>query len=248
MRRKKILGLIYKDLYMGRKQLLTSFCSSVLIAVFAIVILLSFRYGNLKLLEENSRSVLFNYSLFVAKYLPVMGFCLCANSIAEISVREEMTKWVSFRHTTPVSPFRFALAKYITMLSLGILSIGLSMGYLKMVDEIFDLPVNHRQFAVVLLVAVLAGFMSVTLQIFMIMFRSTDKAGIAMVVTLVVLAVIIRVIYVAVPAAFDFGPINSINDIEAIVWDNKWFILVVYILEYFVGFMVTAWLYKRREK
>ncbi|MGN0367877.1 MAG: hypothetical protein ACI4EK_03765 [Wujia sp.] len=248
MKQKTLRGLLYKELYMGKKPLIASFASAFVLAGLCLLVLNSFEHGNLRLLEDSARNVMWDFSLIACQYLPVLMLCFASEVVAEISVKEEDSRWARFRLTTPVRPIRFATARFALMVGMNFIAIVLSIGYLALVSVLFDVRFTVGKVGIVWLCATATGLFSVSMQIMVLLFRNLDKAGMAMMGFLVVLLVILRGINEANPEIFGIHKIHNLSDMEQLAGQRYPIFIVLFLVIFLCGFVVTTCLYRRREK
>ena len=92
------------------------------------------------------------------------------------------------------------------------------------------------------------GLFSVSMQIMVLLFRNLDKAGMAMMGFLVVVLVILRGINEANPQIFGIHRIHNLSDMEQLAGQRYPIFIVLFLAIFLCGFVVTACLYRRREK
>lgn len=242
---KMFKGLLFREFFIIRKEMVLNLASFVLIAAVSLLVLLSFRIGNLALLPENVKAELENgvpmdLMIVVISGSVVMG---CAGAV----MRDEFPAWQRFRRTTPVSPWRFALARYIVLAGSCVLGLVCDLLYELAYCAIRGERLNVEKIAAgMMLFAFLTAF-CVVFQLAVTWQHSKDRAGI-----------ILCVLMMAFTVIFTFSGITAVSYREG--FDN----LRVYITEpamrllpfmplilpgiLLTGYVCTGFLLKRREK
>lgn len=123
----RLKGLIYRELYLMRKNSLLIVFLWFMLSFLGILIRLSILYGNMasmpaKDLEETS-PVLF--TIFI--YLPAFLIMLIPTLTDEVIYADFASKWNIFAYTTPVSEKRYLGAKYIVKAATFIVGFALSL-------------------------------------------------------------------------------------------------------------------------
>lgn len=240
MKHKSIKGLIYRELYLGRKGLIISCLAAIPTSVIALLVILSFKCGNLAVFSEMAEEI-----VFYAKLLPVLSLCFVGFSISEGAVKDEFSKWTGFRMSTPVSPWRFTFAKYFLMFFVGCLGMILSWMYLGLAGAVWGTGFDMTSFAIPFAVMTVAVSMSVIMQVGSMWFKSIDKAGMLLVG-----------IYFIIVLGLNISGIMSDYNAENLSMDRvcdfliravPYEILIIFLI-YIIGFAATVFLYRRREK
>ena len=237
-------GLVYQEFLRSRKALIFGTIGAVAVAGLFILTGLSFRFGNLALLPKVAYEGFFNIISTVA--LPLLAFISgitvqsASSADSEANLLQRM-----FRKSTPITPFKYAAAKFILMscyLVLGLaLAYVLSTAFCAALEIPFTTENIATMFACVEIILLFSVLMTV-LQAFL--HASRDKVG--LILLLVFLAPIMIV-----------GLIMTLNNIELnLSFDD--------ILQFFTtifpftpliiavilggGLFLTTAAYKRREK
>lgn len=187
-------GLIYRDLYLTRKDILTGLILFAGFAVFGWLVLLSFNYGNLgKIMtnvlmsgdgtlspeaEEaftNARKAIF----FGMKFWPAilsMEFSILTTNIA---AKDTMTSWHRYLHCTPVTPFRYAAVKTAVNVIMTAIAFGLSVSYMFIIGLISGEYLSYSEISLLMLMVIVICMFGVIGQIFILLFGNRDKGMLA---------------------------------------------------------------------
>ena len=244
MRRKTLKYLIYRDLFLARKQLFGYGVIALLMMVFGILVSLSTKCGNLAHVPEQYRDVLEEYLFMFSCVLPVY---MCAG--VGISVVESMqfddARWHRFRLSTPVSGYIFALSKYIILLGIEAICTGIALVYMWGDSVIRGDEVSFRTIAFMLVVTFVLLMFGLLMQILILLLGTFGRALIAMVVIQIpVMCLVLTYFLLSVTIPEDVG-IQFFLDLSKTCLPQVSIVFVIFLL---VSFIVTATLYERREK
>lgn len=171
-------GLLFREFFIIRKLMVLNLASFALIAAISLLILLSFRIGNLALLPENIKAELTKgFGVPIDLVITVFAGTLVWGC-AEAVMRDEFPAWQIFRRTTPVSPWRFALARSIVLAGSCVLGLVCVFLYELFYCAIRDERLNEEKIAVILVVFALQTVLGVIFQLAVMWLHSRDKAGI----------------------------------------------------------------------
>lgn len=242
MRVRSFGSLIYREFFLARKNIGSNLCGYVAFAILGLLIYLSFQYGNLAQVEADQESI----AMFIYTFPLLIGSGLCF-SLAESCKREVYTPWMRFFHTTPVGCVKLALAKYVTLTLLNIISFVIAGTYMWVIAKASGESLGMGQFSVVIVLLTFCNIFGIILQVFTMFFKSQDKAGILMVVILIATEVVIMTNQK--PANVEFvEQIMTWEGIQSWCLSHLAIFLMIFVLSNVVGFVATALLYKRREK
>lgn len=241
----RLKSLMFREFYLGRKDLIASLVMSVLMIVMAFLLKLSFEYGNLaKLSAENLEIVEENLQVYIC-YLPAFAMSVAGTIISTSAARDEIGLWHRFRCSTPAAPQIYALAKYACLLLVILAGMVLSIGYFALIGWMDGNGIQPEYIAVMIAMQLLCTSGNVLMQVMTMVFRSMDKAGIF--VTGVGFCAAIPFVYTATVRAETEDPIDfqKIEEFCVSVLPLTPLLLLVVIG---IGFLVTWALLKRREK
>ncbi|MCI7758572.1 MAG: hypothetical protein MSH49_00935 [[Eubacterium] saphenum] len=237
-------GLVYQEFLRSRKALIFGIIGAIAVASLFILTALSFRFGNLALLPKVAYEGFFNIISTVS--LPLLAFISgitvqsASSADSEANLLQRM-----FRKSTPITPFKYAAAKFILMscyLVLGLaLAFGLSTAFCAALETPFTVENCATMFACVEIILLFSVLMTI-FQVFM--HASRDKVG--LILLLVFLAPIMIV-----------GLIMTLNNIELnLSFDDilRFFTTIFPFSPLIIavilggGLFLTTAAYKRREK
>ncbi len=246
MRIRALKYLIYRDFYLARKTLVINISLALVLMFFGILVALSSRYGNLALVPDNYQDVLGEILFMFSCFLPVYACAGVGISVTETMQFECDKKWSRFRLTTPISGYLFALARYIVILGAVAVCMGIALLYMWGNSLITGEPVTGKNIAFMLGITFVFLMSSLLMQILIQLLGSTDRAGIVM-------------LFLMIP--FMFGGMFYLEKNVSIPVDGIGMSLFLDLCDRYlanisgtfavvlmVSFVVTAKLYKRREK
>lgn len=247
MKMKRLGCLLYRELYLSRKSLLTNGVMALSTMILGILILLSVKHGNLALIPEEYEEGVKELIFVFAAFLPVYACMTFAISLVEGWQFECERKWKLFRKTIPVSGCEYILVKYILLfLAMGF-TVPLSYFYMWCSNLIVG--TNETEMSIQCVLVILFVFMcfSQGFQIFILLFGSMDRAAIAYLIVFTVsmflgIEVLIR---------SDKLLMNTdmmVNDLFACFASFLPQVTGVFLVTTVICFFLSVKLYERREK
>ena len=245
MRIRSLKYLVYRDFFLARKTIFINAALGIFLMIFGLLVSLSSKYGNLALVPESYQDILDDMMFMFSCFLPVYACAGVGVSVIETMQFECDKKWRSFRLTTPISGYMYALARYIVILSAVSACMGIALLYMWGNSLITGEPVSGNSIAFMLVLTF--GFMmfSLLMQILIQVLGSADRAGIAMVILMI-------------PAMF--GVMSYVEKHMLIPVDEPVMpflvnlcgkhlskVSVTFVVVLVISFILTAKLYKRRE-
>lgn len=250
MKKGAFSGLLYREWVLIKKPLIITAITSLSSAILAFLVLLSFRYGNLALLDENLKTAVFGDFAFIIKALPVLAVSILVSAPSDSAVIDTNIKWERFRRTTPVSCLRLALAKYTILAALNLLAAGGALGVMALMCAAMDTAFTASDAAVSLVLLAAVVIFSVAMQVAVTYFKSSDKAG------LTVSGVMLACLFPIIAANRDIisADDSAMSSMERLDILTKRFADVLPVVPLVIaaalalGLFATTMIYKRREK
>lgn len=250
MKKGAFSGLLYREWALVKKPLVIMIVTSLSAIVLSFLVVLSFRYGNLALLDDKLKEAVFGDFAFAVKALPVLAVTVLVSATSDSAVIDTNIKWERFRRTTPASCLRLALAKYTILAVLTLFAAGGALGVMALMCYAMNMTftVNDAAASLVLLAAVV--IFSVAMQVAVTYFKSSDKAG------LTVAGVMCACLFPIIAANRDIisADNSGMSGTERLDILTKRFAEVLPAVPLAiaatlaVGLFATAMIYKRREK
>lgn len=250
MKKGAFSGLLYREWVLIKKSLVIMIITSLSTIVLSFLVVLSFRYGNLALLDEKLKEAVFGDFAFVVKALPVLAVTTLVSAASDSAVIDTNVKWERFRRTTPASCLRLAIAKYTILAALTLFAAGGALGVMALMCSAMNMAftVNDAAVSLVLLAAVV--IFSVAMQVAVTYFKSPDKAG------LTLAGVMCACLFPVIAANRDIisADNSEMSGMERLDILTKRFADVLPIVPLAIaatlaiGLFATTMIYKRREK
>lgn len=236
--------LVYRELIRSRKAVMFGYFGAMAGGILLILVALSFRVGNLAMLPTDIREGFDKINNGAS--LPMLAILSgISMSLAVSSDTEGFGLWRMFRRSTPVSPLKFAAAKYITLFIYLIISFVSALLLSVLFCAAAEIPLTLEVFAVMTACVEATLLFSAAMTVIQAAFRSSgDKAGLILTTALVV------------PFSAT-GMFLTANDIDLGITPESMTKLCVDILPFSpiilavifaAGIFLTAAAYKRREK
>ncbi len=170
----KCKGLMFRELYLGRKNMLIFTAIWCMWVALGILAQLSFLYGNLGRMpeEEINRSLI----LLVFTYSPTAILMVAAMDGCNVIFTDYAAKWDVFRATTPLSAERYAgVICSITVCKLAV-ALGLSIGNAAILARISHTSLDRMFFTYTLGIVLLTAFCCVIANQLAYKYKTKNKA------------------------------------------------------------------------
>ena len=120
-------GLIFRELYLGRKNIILTMLIWLIFVVVGILFRLSMLYGNMAHRPEadlaDAEPVLYN----IFMYFPILVLMFVNWSLGRNIFSDYNSKWSLFAYTTPVSEYKYVGAKFLIMVLMSFMTFALSL-------------------------------------------------------------------------------------------------------------------------
>ena len=246
MRMRSLKYLVYRDFFLAKKTIFINAALGLFLMIFGLLVSLSSKYGNLALVPESYQEILDDMIFMFSCFMPVYACAGVGVSVTETMQFECDKKWRSFRLTTPISGYMYALARYIVILGAVSVCVGIALLYMWGNSLITGEPVSGESIAFMLVLTFYFIMFSLLMQILIQVLGSADRAGIAMVI-LMIPAMFGVMLYVEkhmlIPVDEPVMPF-----LVNLCAKHLPKVAVIFGIVLVVSFILTAKLYKRREK
>ena len=259
MKKASFAALLYREGLLVKKSLLINAISSICMLTIVVLVLLSFRYGNLALIFKDSGMVTEDAQAFITamseamKYMSVFSVSISGLLAADATARDvKKPVWEHFRRSTPVSCYRIALAKTVIM-TIGIAaSVALAMITINIVCYAIGDPVTESDIALAFVIVGFASLLGAFQSVAVAHFKSPDKAGIAMIGFMLVCAIPISPVFSGDTSLPSDTPeqrmgimMTTINEAAVSLLP---FVLFIFVAIIVLHFIILSLVLKRREK
>ena len=238
MKHASFAALIYREYAICKKALCMTLISVPIFSALPILIALSLRFGNLAMLPDIIITDIRSNNDLILKLNSIIAPCMLSISVSEAAVLDTNSKWDNFRRSTPVSPARMAMAKYVFYAIILALSFLLAVISLGVFTLSMDIPMVKSDIAIILLFITSILIMSVLSQAFIMLFRSVDKGMLVMMASVAVPILLLG----RKPFSMTAEGILGFAERNLLLFPLVMGITLV------IGFALTALLYKRRER
>lgn len=243
MKPASLKGLFYREFYLGRKSYLAFGLMTFIMAVMFALILLSFKSGNLALLEdaEETRKDLEQTMMYF-----MTAICSFVSFVGVDTIHLDFnSKWSGFAFASPVKERVYVGIKYIIMLALNILGLilGVLCGIIFCTIQGTAFTLDNLAVIAWIDTAVIVG--GVCFMVFAYLFRDLTKAAFAFSALFLVFLISLMIFYinnsngkVKLPELMS-GVFESLNSYVFLA-------PVIIIGTIFLGFIISLKLFKRR--
>lgn len=238
-------ALLYREYLLARKTILLQFTGVFYIMLLGILVALSMQSGNLA--DHPELAGIFGSVRYLGLFAAVTPLGLFSDIMAGDETR---TIWKLYRRSMPVSPWRLSLVKYTSLFIANAGSVLLAVMYDFVEAGISKRTVGFKDLALIVLINVIMLLFVISFSISLQITGSMDKAGI---MTLIALCVIIFPIAVkwnvdSSISGLDAGDlmIGRANGLFARICESFPYTMTAFVLLYVIGFVLTAFLYRRR--
>ncbi|MBR5087805.1 MAG: hypothetical protein IK093_00090 [Ruminiclostridium sp.] len=197
LKRGSLGGLIYRELYLNKKEFRAGAILFSAFTVFCLLVLLSFEHGNIgKILDlvigdpstEEARELaeaniahIHQSIVFMMKMFPIFMSSQFIISGANITGRDELASWKRFARCTPVTPAKRAFVRMLMSACYITFSVLLAVVYMNIVGAMQNEPVTYSEYALSIMVIAAVTAFTVLAQIFTMIFHSMEKGILALV-------------------------------------------------------------------
>ena len=174
----KLRGLIFRELYLGRKNIILMVLIWIIFVAVGILMRLSMLYGNMANMPEadlaDAEPALYN----IFTYLPILVLMFANGPFEKNIFSDYKSKWSLFVYTTPVSEYKYVGAKFLLMTVMSFVTFALSLAnsavLCKLNGKTFDGKIILNVLYIVLIMLILfLVFCTLAYR-----FRSEKKTGI----------------------------------------------------------------------
>ena len=171
----KMKGLIFKELYLGRKNYLLMTAIWFMLSVLGILIRLSMLYGNLAniptITSDGTDLIIF----YTFMYAPAFVLFLSINFNIDIIASDFASKWSDFSYTTPISEYGYAGIRYMLKAALCVITFALSLANAGIMSGLYGKELNIVTVNVLLVTLLFVIIISVIAEVLMYRCRSKNK-------------------------------------------------------------------------
>ncbi len=238
------LPLVYRWFILNKKSLIGTFLVIAIGYCICLMFSLSSVYGNIAK-STNDLSIALKGAIPAVKLVSIIvSFMLFMNS-SDLSQELSNRTWKLFRISSPVTPFRMVLSRFVLMFVSLLISLGAAFLYCTVDNALCPEFAVYNYNGVIIAMGALLTVFNVFFTISVSIFNSTDKGGVISTIFMVVLFI---------PLMKKLSKMEEIDPFEMIEimcdFCNKymiWFIFII-IVAFMIGIISQTWCYKRRDK
>lgn len=238
-------ALLYREYILTKKTSLMIILSAALFMVICLLISLSVQVGNLAKMQGGLKDL-----FLTTRIMGIYCSIFLLFTAGESTSKDENNKaWKLFRKSSPISPWKLSLVKYTYCFIAMILSIAFAGIYLLADSAISGASVEFSEFAILAFLIAAGLLLQFSMSVAMQFTGSRDKAGIAM------LGVVLIIIIPAMTwlqknniIPENVAPKELVEILKSLSVSAFPFVCMAIAALYVIGFVITALLYKRREK
>lgn len=114
-------GLIYRELYLARKSILSVVGVFFVLMIMGLLIQLSFSSGNLAKLPAEEMGDIRGSIYYLFIIVPAACLFVPLGAVTEVLMRDYASRWMPFQYSTPVKPEKYVFVKtaIVTAILLG---------------------------------------------------------------------------------------------------------------------------------
>ena len=243
MKRPGFFSLVYREWVQMRRTAIRSMVSFVALIILSLLIELSLFYGNLSRLDPSViDGIKQQISGILISLMAVVGGIIMF-SVSKSTQCDCSETWRMFRLSSPVTPLRFACAKYFIIIIAAVFLYGFNFLYAYIVTAINGTELDKENLGIMLIMFSAMVLYSVLFDCALMRFHHYDKAGGFTVICLFVLIMpfmIISLIYQ--------DDAQMMDKIFNIFIDAYWVFLFLPFVIIGAGFIASIQLLKRREE
>ncbi len=236
--------LVYRELIRSRKAVMFGYFGAMAGGILLILVALSFRVGNLAMLPSDIREGFdkINNGASLPMLAILSGISMSSSASSDT---EGFGLWRMFRRSTPVSPLKFAAAKYITLFIYLIISSVSALILSVLFCAAAEIPLTLEVFAVMTACVEATLLFSAAMTVIQAAFRSSgDKAGLILTAALVVPFSVIGTFL----TVNEIDPGITPESVTGFCVDILPFSPIMIAVIFAAAIFLTAAAYKRREK
>ncbi len=232
--------LVYREAVMSLKYMKSSIIGFVILASMFLLTRLSYEYGNFAILFNIEDKAVMAPILAWVDLMPVLMIGTLLTCIAEVNQHEASSAWRKFRLALPVSTWKYTFAKFIFIAIVFAAEVLLGTGYMAIIGALSGAGFSVNTFATILLIHGFLLAFSLVMNIFVLIFGTVERAGIA-------IAIITFIFWSKI---FSNPNVNFDYAMDFIKDAGKYlpFIVLAIIVIMAVGYVATALMLKRRER
>ena len=177
MKKTSLIALLYREVLLLKKSVIVGVITSASIIGISLLVILSFRHGNLAMLNDETKDMFLKDATLMIKLYSVFAACLISSIPSDTAMSDVKSSWERFRRSTPVSCTEFAMAKAIVFAVAIAVSFLSGIGTMALICACMGISMTSFDVGMVLLILVVTSAFGVLMQTTVTLTRSQDKGG-----------------------------------------------------------------------
>lgn len=247
MKQKSLKGLMYREYCLTKKAVFSNLTQCVVMVAIFTLMALSLEFGNLKMFLESlnpeDQDSVKNAFFMVGKFYPIVSLSVLSVVCVETCNKETKSKWNKFRLTLPVTPERYAFGKFLYMSILDVCGGLLAALYIFLYSAFAIGKQDAKDYLYLALIICVVSTFMILMANCTLLFRSMDAAGV--VFFLLIMGTILAMSFLSEK---ENVPALILNRVVEFSREHIFLLVVYYVVIHLLGLLVSANLYKRREK
>lgn len=237
-------GLIYTEFLKSKTRLIGYSIPNIIILILGVLCSISIKHGNLALIADSPHiEALFIGSLdSIIKFVPSVSLTFATLTYSDTVIYDVKANRSHFRRSTPVSHLKYSIAKYILITATYIISIVIGIAYQMIIGKIGGNPVTVKNISILILGGTV--FLMVTMLMLNCVLRANSiDRGMLLAMGLMIVIMIIPSVIINIKG-INITPKKLMTFAQGHIAA----LIIADILIITASCLVTAMLYKRREK
>lgn len=172
----KLKGLVFKEIYLGRKKYLVMTAIWLMLAVLGILIRLSIMYGNMSGMSPEELADTEPVMYYIFSYLPAFILMYSTVGSTDDIYSDNSSGWTIFSITAPISEGRYIGIKYLVKTAMIILAFGLSLCNSAILCALNDKSFNKQAVTILFFIMLLVLAVTVISRYTAYKYNSKSKA------------------------------------------------------------------------
>ncbi len=171
-----VKGLMYRELYLGRRSYIPTFCIFLAFVFLLFLMLLSMEHGNLANMSVTDFEITKSMIRLGCIFPPTMLICMTATFMVDLAPTELSVNWRRFQCASPVSEAKYMGVKFFTMFLLLIFDIVLSGISALLLTTMQGKPLTFTEFSMMVMTALFIALGTTIMTVLIFLFRSLPVA------------------------------------------------------------------------
>lgn len=254
-------GLIYRELYLARKNYIFGMVSYLMFLLFGVLVRISMLHGNLAKLSEDTYNSVDKSTYYIFTFLPALLLFFALMGEGGVIVSDYKSKWNLYSYTLPVSEKKQAAVKYCIKAAAMFISLLLSIINAAVIGALCGKGLDIRMIKYILVIMFVVTVISCAATPMYVKYRSSNAVTLRIIGVCIALYAIVIVSIIKYMQSFMNNHSDMDPDAVMELFVHDFFesackfkdmfvavIPVIIVAAFALGFYFTVRLLKRREK